>query len=117
MVCILCLLGVWSKKLGVLGEQAKHIPFVVNIDEFQAYIHGWRIVGDLCLLAEAVRTEDLRDSLQDLASQLGAVIQEARIYASRIRAEHEKKAERHQYAMLMDSARVERLADECASLL
>ncbi len=111
------LLVAWIKKLVVLGEQARHIPFVANIDEFLAYIHGWRIVGDLCLLSEAMKTEALRDSRQDLSFRLGAVVQEARIYAANIHAEHEKRAETHQYAMLMDSARVERLADECASII
>ncbi len=111
------LLDFWVKKLRTLGEQAKKIPFIARIDEFRTYIHGWRIVGDMCLLAEACGSEKIRNDQAALRKRLEAVILEARVYAGRLKDEHEKRAVRHQYSMLADPARVERLVDECASII
>jgi len=114
----LATLDTWIAKLETIEPSEKSkIPFLAKLGDFRDYILGWQVVGSLCLLAEAVKGQAMADERPALKTRLAAAVGEARAYAARIRVEQDRRSDRHQYAMLADPARVDRLIDECKLLL
>lgn len=116
------LLDGWIERLRAIDAgEMKKLPFMANIDEFRDYIQGWRIAGTLCLLAEAYAREAMLGEamLGEKAAarkRIGAALGEARAFAEHLEISHAERADRHQFVMLADPARIKRLADECESL-
>jgi len=114
----LTLLDAWIERLGAIGsEDRSKLIFIDRIREFRDYIQGWLVTGTLCLLAEAYKSQAMREERAGLQSRIQAAMEKARAYAAHLEMFHLEHPSTHQFVMLADPARVNRLADECELLV